>query len=320
MISQTGYIYSDFYLEHEPSPLSPETPLRLAALHATIVQSPLFSRLIPIAPITDSEIIVPNIAAIHSADHISAVRKCGVSGEVAICAVGGVLAAIDAVCRGEIINAFCAVRPPGHHAHNDVNKEGRGQGEGFCFFNNVAIGARYAQHKRGLRSILIIDWDYHHGNGTEDAFYSDPTVFYFSTHDLKAYPGTGFPLRIGEGSGRGYNLNVPLPLHEMPSRKVTDEHLLAALNRRLFPALEAQSFLPDLILLSAGFDGREGDTFGGFSFTDEDFYQATMLVKEFAEKVCNGRMVSVLEGGYDPVGLASAGLAHIKALLAQEPI
>lgn len=311
----TGYIYSDFYLEHKPSPLSPESPLRLAALHAVIVQSPLYSRLIPIAPITDTELIVPNISAIHSADHTSAVRKCGISGDVAICAVGGVLAAIDAVCKGEITNAFCAVRPPGHHSHNDVNREGHGEGEGFCYFNNVAIGARYAQRKWGLNSILIIDWDYHHGNGTEDAFYNDPTVFYFSTHDLNAYPGTGYPLRFGVGLGKGYNLNVPLPLLEMPSRKVTDEHLLAALKHRLFPTLEAQGFSPDLILISAGFDGREGDTYGDFFFTDEGFYQATMLVKKYAERVCNGRIVSVLEGGYNPAGLASAGLAHIKALL-----
>ena len=315
MSLRTGYIYDDLYLEHELSALHPESPLRLAALHASIVQSSIYSRLTPIAPLTNAEIIVPHITALHSADHIAAVKRSGVTGEAAICAVGGVLAAIDAVCGGEVDNAFCAIRPPGHHAHNDVNKDGFCKGEGFCFFNNVAIGARYAQRKRGLHFILIIDWDYHHGNGTEEAFYNDPTVFYFSTHRLRAYPATGYPLRTGEGPGKGYNLNVPLPSPENPSGDVTDENLLSAFKDRLLPQMATLSFIPDIVLISAGFDSREGDTIGDFSITDKGFFDATLFIKKYAEKLCKGRIVSVLEGGYNPAGLASAGLAHLKALL-----
>ncbi len=315
MSPRTGYIYDDLYLEHELSPLHPESPLRLAALHASIVQSSIYSRLTPIAPLTDAEVIVPHITALHSANHIGAVERCGVTGKAAIRAVGGVLAAIDAVCGGIVDNAFCAIRPPGHHAHNDVNKDGFRKGEGFCFFNNVAIGARYAQRTWGLRSILIVDWDYHHGNGTEEAFYSDPTVFYFSTHRLRAYPATGYPLRIGEGPGEGYNCNVPLPSPENPSGDVTDENFLSALEGRLVPQMALLSFIPDLVLISAGFDSRKGDTIGDFSITDEGFSHATLFIKKFAERVCKGRIVSVLEGGYNPAGLASAGVAHVKALL-----
>ncbi len=315
MSPRTGYIYDDFYLEHELSPLHPESPLRLAALHASIVQSSIYSRLTTIAPLTDTELIVPHITALHSANHIGAVGRCGVTGDAAIRAVGGVLAAIDAVCAGIVDNAFCAIRPPGHHAHNDVNKDGFRKGEGFCFFNNVAIGARYAQRRWGLRSILIIDWDYHHGNGTEEAFYNDPTVFYFSTHRLRAYPATGYPLRIGEGPGKGYNCNVPLPSPENPSGKVTDENFLSALEDRLLPQMALLSFIPDIVLISAGFDSRKGDTIGDFSITDEGFSHATFFIKKFAERVCKGRIVSVLEGGYNPAGLASAGVAHMKALL-----
>ena len=215
----------------------------------------------------------------------------------------------------EVDNAFCAIRPPGHHAHNDVHKDGLCKGEGFCFFNNVAIGARYAQRRWGLRSILIIDWDYHHGNGTEEVFYNDPTVFYFSTHRLPAYPATGYPLRIGEGAGKGYNLNVPLPSPEKPFGYVNDENFLAAFEHRLLPQMEMLSFTPDLVLISAGFDGREGDAIGDFSITDRGFSRATLFAREYAERVCKGHIVSALEGGYNPAGLASAGIAHLKALL-----
>jgi acetoin utilization deacetylase AcuC-like enzyme len=166
-----------------------------------------------------------------------------------------------------------------------------------------------------LKNILIIDWDYHHGNGTEDAFYNDPTVFYFSTHRLPAYPGTGYPLRIGDGPGTGYNLNVPLPSPERPYGKVTDEDLFAAFNTHLLPQLKSVNFTPDLILISAGFDSMTGDSIGDFSITDQGFYHMTELVVHLAKETCGGKIVSALEGGYTPEGLASAGVEHVKALL-----
>ncbi len=315
MPNRTGYLYDDIFLEHELEPHHPESPLRLAALHAVVSESGLLKKLVPIAPLGDENIIIRQIAAVHTHRHIENVRYCRTTGTVAVRAVGGIMAAVDAVCKGSVDNAFCALRPPGHHAHNNANNDGFCKGEGFCFFNNVAIAARHAQAEWQLKNILIIDWDYHHGNGTEDAFYDDPTVFYFSTHRLPAYPGTGYPVRRGEGAGKGYNLNVPLPSRDRPYGKVTDEDLLAAFNNHLLPQLAAVDFKPDLILISAGFDSRIDDTLGDFSITDEGFYHMTGLVVKFAKETCGGKIVSALEGGYNPEGLASAAKAHIKGLL-----
>jgi acetoin utilization deacetylase AcuC-like enzyme len=315
MSNRTGYIYDDLFLEHEMEPFHPESPLRLAALHAGIAESGLLKKLVPVAPLTDENTIVERTAAVHTRKHIETVRRCTRTGTVALRAVGGVLAAVDAVCGGRVDNAFCAVRPPGHHAHNDAHRDGACQGEGFCFFNNIAAGARYAQAAWRVKNVLIIDWDYHHGNGTEDAFYDDPTVFYFSTHRLSAYPGTGHPLRTGEDAGKGYNLNVPLPSPDRPYGTVTDEHLYAAFSDRLLPHLRAVNFTPDLVLVSAGFDSRIDDALGDFSITDQGFYHITELAIKCAQETCGGKIVSALEGGYDPQGLAAAGLSHVKALL-----
>jgi acetoin utilization deacetylase AcuC-like enzyme len=196
-----------------------------------------------------------------------------------------------------------------------VHKDGHGQGEGFCFFNNVAIGARYAQAQYRLDNILIFDWDYHHGYGTEDAFYRDPTVYYFSTHRLNDYPGTGHPQRIGEGPGKGYNLNVPLPSPDDMFGNVTDEHLVAAFDNHLLPQLEKTGFVPDMIFISAGFDSRKDDPIGDFSMTDDGFSAITRRVMTLAQETCEGRIVSVLEGGYNPQGLALATCAHLQALM-----
>jgi acetoin utilization deacetylase AcuC-like enzyme len=310
----TGYAYDDTCLEHELEPFHPESPLRLAALHAVIAESGLLQKLIRIAPLTDEKKITDAIAAIHTRDHIGNVLACGSTGAAALRAVGCVMAAVDAVCCGKAANAFCAVRPPGHHAHNNAHNDGPCQGEGFCFFNNVAVAARYAQQEHGLKNILIVDWDYHHGNGTEDAFYEDPTVFYFSTHRLYTYPGTGFPQRSGSGPGRGYNCNVPLPSPDRPHGRVADDDLVAAWNDRLLPGLAAVDFRPDLVLISAGFDGRTDDGIGDFSITDDGFRRITVLALELARRTCGGKIVSALEGGYAPEGIAAAGLVHVKAL------
>jgi acetoin utilization deacetylase AcuC-like enzyme len=315
MPNRTGYIYDDLYLEHELEPFHPESPLRLAALHALLSESGLLQKLVPLQPLDDEKKVIAQIELVHTKEHIRNVQSCLTAGKVARCAVAGILAAVDAVCGGTVDNAFCAIRPPGHHVHNDAHKDGYCKGEGFCFFNNVAIAARYAQKAWKLKKVLIIDWDYHHGNGTEHAFYEDPTVFYFSTHRLTAYPGTGHPQRRGEGKGAGYNLNVPLPSPDQPHGPVTDEHLVAAFENHLLPALAEVKFDPDLVLISAGFDSREKDFLGDFSITDKGFAAITKLVMKFAREKCNGRIVSALEGGYNPEGLAAGVQAHIKALL-----
>jgi acetoin utilization deacetylase AcuC-like enzyme len=315
MPNRTGYVYDDLYLEHELEPFHPESPLRLAALHAVMAESGLLTQLVRIAPLTDEKKIIAYTAAVHTMQHIENVQACPKAGPAALRAVGGIMAAVDAVCAGRVNNVFCALRPPGHHAHNDAHRDGPCQGEGFCFFNNVAVAARYAQREHKLDNILIVDWDYHHGNGTEDAFYNDPTVFYFSTHRLYAYPGTGYPQRTGDGPGRGYNLNVPLPSPERPHGKAVDEDLVAAWTGFLLPGLSAVGFRPDLVLISAGFDGRVDDSIGDFSISDDGFRRITELVMKLAHESCGGKIVSALEGGYSPEGLAAAGRAHVKALL-----
>ena len=319
MPNRTGYVYDDIFLEHELEPLHPESPLRLAALHAVIAESGLLQKLVRILPLTDENKIIDYASAVHTREHIENVLACRKTGAAALRAAGGIMAAVDAVSAGAADNAFCALRPPGHHAHNNAHKDGRCQGEGFCFFNNVGIAARYAQRARRLKNILIIDWDYHHGNGTEDAFYDDPTVFYFSTHRLSAYPGTGYPQRTGDGAGRGYNLNVPLPAPDKPYGKVVDEDLIAAWSDSLLPGLAAVDFRPDLILISAGFDSRIDDSLGDFSITDDGFRRITGLVMKLARETCSGKIVSALEGGYAPEGLAAAGLAHLTALAETAP-
>ncbi len=214
--------------------------------------------------------------------------------------VGGVLNAVDAVVGGRVRNAFCAVRPPGHHAS-------AGRGMGFCIFNSAALAARYAQRKHGLERALIVDWDVHHGNGTQDIFYSDPTVFYFSVHQWPLYPGTGRADERGEGAAEGTTMNFPFPAGSGRAE------VLGAVRQALIPAMAR--FRPDIVVISAGFDSRAGDLLGRFTLTDSDFADLTRAVIEIADRHCGGRVVSLLEGGYNLEGLASASRAHVEALL-----
>jgi acetoin utilization deacetylase AcuC-like enzyme len=302
-------VYDDIFLKHQLGPRHPESPERLAAINQRLAASGLKRELAQLPPLTDQAKIKKAILAVHSPTHYDSVVKWGEKGEPALLAVGAVLAAVDAVMQGEVANAFCAVRPPGHHAQNHgANCDGRFQGEGFCFFNNVAIGARYAQSAHKVKRVLIVDWDYHHGNGTEWAFYEDDSVFYFSTHALHDYPITGFAEKRGKGKGLGYNLNVPLP------EKAGDGAIIAAFESVLLPALRELNFRPDLIFISAGFDSRKDDPLGTFSITDKGFAELSRIMKVMAQVYCRGRLVSVLEGGYDPAGLAQAVSAHLRAL------
>lgn len=294
----TGFVYDDLFLEYWLEEGHPESPDRLRSIMELLQQSGLLQDLIRIQPKKD---ILTELALVHTAEHVHALKtKREQSNKVALAVVGGILAATDEVCSGRLKNTFCATRPPGHHARNT------GKVEGFCFYNGVAIAARYAQENYGLKKILIVDWDYHHGDGTEAFFYSDPSVLFFSTHDYYAYPGTGNPVRIGEGAGKGLNINVHLDCH------CTDKDIISAFNEKLLPAVNR--FKPDLILISAGFDSRQDDLLGCFDITDDGYRHITTMVMQLAEQYCDGRIVSVLEGGYNLEGLASAVKVHVETL------
>jgi len=224
---------------------------------------------------------------------------CAASLDVALFAAGAGLAAVDAVFTRSANNAFCIVRPPGHHATQD-------RGMGFCIFNNIAIAARYAQRKWGAERVLIADWDVHHGNGTQDIFYEDGSVFFFSTHQYPWYPGTGSADETGSGKGAGKTLNCPFPAGA--GRK----QIVGAFRDSLVPA--AERFKPDLVLISAGFDSRVGDPLGHFFLDDPDFADLTRIAMEIADRHAGGRLVSMLEGGYDLEGLGCGVQSHVQAL------
>ncbi|CAN7271422.1 acetoin utilization protein [Devosia sp. Root413D1] len=217
--------------------------------------------------------------------------------EAASTALGGGLAALEAVALGEVRNAFCAVRPPGHHAEID-------RPMGFCLINSIGVVAREAQRKFGAERVAIVDFDVHHGNGTEDIFKADPTVFYASSHQMPLYPGTGSPSFTGVGNICNAALQAGSGGAEMR----------AAYTERILPALEA--FRPDFLLVSAGFDADYRDPLAGLNWHPEDFAWVTERLVDVAERLCEGRLVSMLEGGYDRHGLATGAAAHVEMLMA----
>lgn len=312
----TALLANPLSREHQTGERHPERPERFDVVAAALNRAGLARRMqtVESRAATDDE-----LAMCHTRPYIETVRRdvarvtSGVgdlstgdtvisprSLEVALHAVGGVLNAVDAVMDGHAKNAFCAVRPPGHHATPN-------RGMGFCLFNNVAIAARHAQSKHGVSRVLIADWDVHHGNGTQDIFYSDNTVFFFSTHQSPWYPGTGSELETGDGKGKGTTLNCPFPAGSGRAE------IVGAFQERLLAA--AQDFRPDLVILSAGFDSRLGDPLGRFTLGDTEFADLTSIMLEIADKHANGRLISVLEGGYNLTGLAAAATAHVRRLI-----
>jgi acetoin utilization deacetylase AcuC-like enzyme len=217
--------------------------------------------------------------------------------EAALRGAGGAALAVDEVMTGKVANAFCAMRPPGHHAE-------RAQAMGFCFFNNAAVAARQAQARHGAERVAIVDWDVHHGNGTQDIFWADPTVLYCSSHEMPLYPGTGRPSERGE---HGNIVNVALAAGD------GGDIFREAFETAILPRIDA--FAPDLIVISAGFDAHWRDPLANLNLTEADFAWATRKLMAIAGRRCNGRIVSLLEGGYDLEGLAKSVTAHVDALL-----
>jgi acetoin utilization deacetylase AcuC-like enzyme len=312
-MSRTGIAADPVVKKHDPGHGHPERPERYSAVMNGLEAKGLLRDLVQLERRGASD---DELALVHSRKYIELVarevaqnREQLSTGDTAInshslecarAAAGCVLSAVDAVFSKTTANAFCAVRPPGHHAT-------AAKGMGFCLFNNVAVAAKYAQRKYRAERVLIADWDVHHGNGTQDIFYEDGSVLFFSTHQYPWYPGTGVASEQGEGQGTGKTINCPFPAGS------GREQIVRAFQDRLLPA--GREFRPDLVVISAGFDSRKNDPLGLFLLSDEDFRELTDLMADFAAECCDGRLVSVLEGGYSLEGLALATEAHVGALL-----
>jgi acetoin utilization deacetylase AcuC-like enzyme len=312
----TGFVYDERYLRHRPGEYHPERPARLEAIVQRLQDTGLMKELVRIHPY---EAPLPWIERLHDPEYVKRFKQacekgfsifmvpdCGIcpeSYEIALLSSGGVMAGVEAVMKGLVQNAFCAVRPPGHHAE-------RNRALGFCFFNNVALAAMYLLENFGLQRVAIIDWDVHHGNGTQHLFEEDPRVFYLSLHEdpHTCYPGTGFHKERGKGPGKGTTLNLPLP------EGSGDKEYLQALKREGLPKLK--KFAPEFVLISAGFDAHQDDPLAHQNLTREGYKTMAGLLLELAQESGGGRLVSVLEGGYNLTVLADCVEDHLRLLMA----
>jgi acetoin utilization deacetylase AcuC-like enzyme len=309
-MSRPGYVYDALYLEHD-LPGHPESAGRLRAIIAHLEASGTLARLEPIAP---RDATAEDLALVHDPSLVAQVEAAAKGGSswldvdtyvtppsyaTGLRAAGGVLAAADAVMTGDVPTAFALVRPPGHHATPD-------RAMGFCLFNNVALAAAHLLARHGLERVAVVDFDVHHGNGTQDAFYNDGRVLYFSTHQYPFYPGTGDWPETGAGPGRGAIVNVPLP------RGCGDEAYFAAYEVVCAPAL--RRFQPQFILVSAGFDAHFADPLAQMLVSTAGYYRIATILRDLARELCEGRIVFALEGGYDHTALAWSVQACLDAL------
>jgi acetoin utilization deacetylase AcuC-like enzyme len=312
----TAYVYHPIYLEHN-QPSHPENARRLKRILQTLEEQDILGRLrlLEPRPATEDEIL-----RVHTSRHIAHVKQVAERGgghmdmdtyvsprsfEAALMAAGGVINAVQGVLSGEIANAFALVRPPGHHAT-------AGRAMGFCLFNNIAIAARAALAEDGIERVFIADFDVHHGNGTQDMFAEDPDVFYFSTHQYPYYPGTGAMGEVGRKAGAGTVLNVPLPT------SIGDDGYAHIFRALVWPLSER--FNPDLILVSAGYDGHWDDPLAYMNLSLAGYAHIQRDLVKMADQLCEGRIVFALEGGYHLDALAYGVSNAFYAMLGEETV
>ena len=308
----TVIIYDDIYLKHDTGPNHPENSARIINTIEHLRSANCWQKLDIKKPRAATE---AEVSAIHSTSQIEQIAEIARSGggyldpdtyvssdsyEAALNAAGAPLTAIDLIMDKKVDNAFCLVRPPGHHATPE-------KGMGFCLFNNVAIAAKYIQSRYSLDRIVIIDWDVHHGNGTQDAFYDDPSVMYFSMHRYPFYPGTGAEEETGKDSGSGFTINIPLSYNIEPQEYL--KFFEDILEKRIKP------FNPQFILISSGFDAYRLDPISGLSLEASDYNKLTKLTQNIAKDCCDGRIVSCLEGGYHLLDLPKCIEEHLNGLM-----
>ncbi len=308
----TVVIYDDIYLKHDAGPNHPENPARIIKTLEHLSTTGILQKLDINKPRSATR---EEVSAVHSASYMEKVAKMAETGggyldpdthvspssyEASLYAAGAPLTAADLIMNKEARNAFCLVRPPGHHAYP-------AKGTGFCLFNNVAIAARYIQSRYKLERIAVIDWDVHHGNGTQDTFYEDPSVMYFSMHRYPFYPGTGTKEETGRGKGSGFNINIPLSYNTSSQEYL--EIFADIMEKRI------KGFKPQFILISSGFDAYRLDPISGLSLDASDYHTLTELTQKVANDCCDGRIVSCLEGGYHLLDLPKCIEEHLKGLM-----
>jgi acetoin utilization deacetylase AcuC-like enzyme len=308
-----GLVLDPVFESHQTGLGHPERATRLARIREVLEERELAARCVrvPVSSATDDVLL-----RVHDVDHVRRVDAAYASGErfldsmdtaigaesarVARLAAGSLVALCTEVAASRLDGGLAIVRPPGHHAERDLAM-------GFCLFNNVAVAAAALRAERAIERVLIVDWDVHHGNGTQHIFEADPSVFYYSSHQMPLYPGTGYAAERGTGAGAGATLNVPLRPGD------GDAPFLAGLSDALVPAMEA--FRPQFVLVSAGFDAHRADPLGGLEVTTAAFGEATRIVRGIADRHASGRIVSTLEGGYDLDALAASTALHLETML-----
>lgn len=314
-MTDTIICYDPIFEEHDTGFGHPERPERLPASFDALRSSGLLEKVDTVSPRDATREEIELIHAPAYVDHVKAVADKGggrldmdtsvspASYRAALKAAGALVDSVDGCLREDFRRTFCMVRPPGHHALPS-------RGMGFCLFNNIAIGARYAIKEKGLERVMIVDWDAHHGNGTQDVFYEDDTVLYTSLHQYPHYPGTGWVDETGKGKGKGYTINVPFPAG-------TGEDLyMEAFDRLLIPA--GTRFQPDLLMVSAGYDSHAGDLLCSMRLTDSSYRRMTDALLELAERFCNGRLIVTIEGGYNLKAMADSVVQTIGSMAGEE--